>query len=147
MSKANLEATGRVDLIGDDERGFDFVRIDDVRELEALKLDHTGVLTAYLDITPTALASGKTRVELKNLIKEKSAAIENKKERRLFENAGAEILDHLQSGVLPGRGMVIVYVPKQKLWRTYRLPVPFETRIAWEERPYLASHAPPDGRV
>ncbi len=137
MNALDLERMERVNLIGDDERGFDFVRIDDVKEIEAVKLDHTGVLTAYLDITPTALASGKTRVELKNLIKEKSATIENKKERRLFENAGAEMVDYLQSGVLPGRGMVLIYVPEQKLWRAYRLPVPFETRIAWEERPYL----------
>ncbi len=134
MSKNDLES---VNLIGDDERGFDFIRVEDVKQLEALKLDHNGVLTAYLEITPEALASGRTRVELKNLIKAKSATIENKKERRLFESAGAEMLDYLQSGVLPGRGMTLIYVPEEKVWRAYRLPVPFETKIAWEERPYL----------
>ena len=133
----NLEAM-RIDLIGDDERGFDFLDPDELKPLTELELPQRGILSAYLDISPEQVATGKVRLKLKDMARAWLESIETKEERRAFENELNRVEQYLTYELKePGRSLVIFTSEPADLWRVYRVPVRIRTRLIWDDRPYL----------
>lgn len=128
----------RLELIGDDERGFDFLKPDELKPLTELELPQPGVLSAYLDISPEEVATGQVRLKLKEMARSWLDRIQDKQERRAFENEVARIERYLTYELKePGRSLVIFTSEPANLWRAYRVPVRIRTRLVWGERPYL----------
>ncbi len=128
----------RVELIGDDERGFDFLQPDALKPLAELALPTRGILSAYLDISPEQVATGKVRLKLKDMARAWLDSIEDKQERRAFEHELGRIENYLTYELKePGRSLVIFSSEPANLWRVYRVPVRIRTRLIWDERPYL----------
>ncbi len=128
----------RLELIGDDERGFDFLKPDELEPLTELTLPTRGILSAYLDISPEQVATGKVRLKLKDMARTWYERITDKQERRAFENELARIERYLMYELKePGRSLVIFTGEPANLWRVYRIPVRIRTRLVWDDRPYL----------
>jgi len=133
----NLDAM-YVELIGDDERGFDFLQPDALKPLTELELPQRAVLSAYLDISPEQVATGKVRLKLRDMTRSWLEQIEDKQERRAFEAELARVENYLTYELnRPGRALVIFSSTPANLWRAYHVPVRIRTRLVWDERPYL----------
>lgn len=128
----------RLELLGDDERGFDFLKPDELEPLTQLELPTRGILSAYLDISPDEVATGQVRLKLKDMARAWLERIEDKQERRAFENEVDRVERYLTYELKePGRSLVIFSSEAAGLWRAYRVPVRIRTRLVWDERPYL----------
>ncbi len=127
-----------VELIGDDERGFDFLLPDALKPLVEMQLPQPGVLSAYLDITPEQVATGQVRLKLKNMARSWQESITDKQERRAFDDELTRVENYLAYELKePGRSLVIFSSTPAALWQVYHVPVPIRTRVVWDERPYL----------
>ncbi|NPA90328.1 MAG: hypothetical protein GXO55_02570 [Chloroflexi bacterium] len=128
----------RIDLIGDDERGFDFLSPETLKPLTELALPSRGILSAYLDISPEEVATGQVRLKLKNMAREWLENITDKQERRAFEEEVGRVENYLRYEIRePGRTLVIFSSKPADLWRVFHVPVRIRTRLVWDERPYL----------
>lgn len=128
----------QVELVGDDERGFDFLKPDALQPLIDLALPERRVLSAYLDISPDQVASGKVRLKLKDMARAWLEQIEDRQERRAFEREVEHIENYLQYELgEPGRSLVVFSSEAINVWRLFRVPVRIRTRLVWNERPYL----------
>ncbi len=128
----------RVDLIGDDERGFEFLAPDALKPLVELALPTRGVLSAYLDISPEEVAGNKVRLKFRDMAREWLNTIEDKQERRAFEQEIGRVENYLAYELSePGRTLVIFSSQAANLWQTYHVPARIRTRVVWDERPYL----------
>ncbi len=128
----------QVDLIGDDERGFDFLTPEALKPLTTLELPTRGVLSAYLNISPEEVATGQVRLKLKDMARSWLDTIEDKQERRAFEEELARVENYLTYELKePGRTLVIFASQPANLWRVYHIPVHIRTRLVWDDRPYL----------
>ena len=128
----------RIELIGDDERGFDFLTPETLAPLTELALPTRSVLSAYLDISPDEVATGQVRLKLKNMARAWQESIEDKGERRAFDEEVSRVENYLRYELKePGRTLVIFSSKAADLWRVFHIPVRIRTRLVWDERPYL----------
>ncbi len=128
----------RVDLIGDDERGFEFLDPETLKPLTELELPTRGVLSAYLDISPEEVAGNKVRLKLRDMASQWLDSIEDRQERRTFEQELEKIEKYLIYEMSrPGRTLVIFSSEMANLWRTFHVPVRIRTRLVWDDRPYM----------
>lgn len=128
----------RVDLIGDDERGFQFLAPDALKPLLNLSLPTPAVLSAYLDISPEEVAGNKVRLRLRDMARAWLGSIQDKQERRLFEQELARVENYLAYELSePGRTLVVFSSQPANLWQTFHVPARIRTRVVWDERPYL----------
>ncbi len=128
----------RVDLIGDDERGFEFLDPETLKPLTELELPTRGVLSAYLDISPEEVAGNKVRLKLRDMASQWLDSIEDRQERRTFEQELEKIEKYLIYEMSrPGRTLVIFSSEMANLWRTFHVPARIRTRLVWDDRPYM----------
>ncbi len=128
----------RVDLIGDDERGFEFLDPEALKPLTELELPTPGVLSAYLDISPEEVTGNKVRLKLRDMARRWFDTIQDKQERRAFERELNKVEEYLAYEMSrPGRTLVVFSSEAANLWRTYHVPARIRTRLVWDERPYM----------
>lgn len=132
------DRTGIWTLYGDDERGYDFVTIESIRPLQELHLPEPGVLSLYVDITPSRLAQIPLLKRVEALLDGEEAKIPDRDGKAAFRRAAQRVLDHVQFEFRPqGRGLAIFHAPDEGLWRVYHLPVPVRDRVEWGDHAYL----------
>ena len=128
----------KVDLIGDDERGFQFLDPETLKPLLELHLPTRGVLSAYLDISPEEVANNKVRLKLRDMARAWLDSIEDRQERRAFEQEIERVENYLAYELTgPGRTLVVFASQAADLWRVFHVPARIRTRVVWDERPYL----------
>ena len=142
----------QLNLVGDKERGYDFVDDALVLELKRLRPDH-GMLSVYLDITPEALTSNPPMTRYKQgiaAIRERHADDWSHEQKTTFELVARDLGERLEKMLISprGRGLALFAAParvlpkKEKVdyavFRSFHLPHPPADRIEWGDAPVLA---------
>jgi peptide chain release factor subunit 1 len=140
--EANTYSTtseGIFTLIGDDERGYDFVTMETLRPLQEIHLQTPGVMSLFLDITPQRLGEIPLEKRIDALAKRvEDERLIDKRERKSFEQALQRVLAHLRFEFQPaGRGFAAFSAPEVDLWRAYHLPVSLDDRLVWADHAYM----------
>jgi peptide subunit release factor 1 (eRF1) len=138
-----------LELIGDDERGYDFITPEDILALKAFSSEQ-GVLTLYLDITPERLQREPLMLRYKNLVAPVRERITDRNEALLFDAVTADIGRLLENNYSRprGRGLVIFAAPqkfspkgdrsvKYDKFLVYHLPEPPADALSWGQLPVL----------
>ena len=138
-----------LELIGDDERGYDFITEDDILALKSLSSDQ-GVFSLYMDIRPERLQSEPLMLRYKNLVSQKRARIADRNELLLFDAVASDIGKLLENSYSRsrGRGLVIFAAPqkfspkgdrsvKYHRFLVYHLPEAPADFLAWGKLPSL----------
>ena len=136
-------------LIGDDERGYDFITEQDVLTLKELTSEQ-GVLSLYMDTSPQRLQREPLMLRFKNLISPIRERITNRNEQLLFDAVIADIGKRLELNYSRsrGRGLAIFAAPqkfspkrdrqvKYQLFLDYHLPEAPQDFLAWGPTPSL----------
>lgn len=136
-------------LIGDDERGYDFITEQDIRMLKALTSDQ-GILTLYMDIRPERLQSNPLGLRYKALIPPVRAGITDRNALLLFDAVVADVGKLLENNYNRprGRGLAIFAAPekfspkrdravKYEKFLVYHLPEAPEDMLTWGATPAL----------
>jgi peptide subunit release factor 1 (eRF1) len=149
VSKISAEELN-LELIGDDERGYDFISPEDILALKAFTSEQ-GVLTLYLDISPERLQSEPLMLRYKNLVAPLREQIDDRNEALLFDAVTADIGRLLENNYNRprGRGLVIFAAPlkfspkrdrsvKYEKFLVYHLPEPpARDVLSWGSTPVL----------
>jgi len=137
-------------LIGDDERGYDFITKEDILALKSFTSEQ-GILTLYMDTRPERLQVEPMLLRYKNLVASVREGIVDRNELLLFDAVTAYIgslLEHSLSRSPQGRGLVIFAAPvkfspkrdrevKFEGLLIYHLPEAPVDHLAWGKRPVL----------
>ena len=138
-----------LELIGDDERGYDFITEQDILALKALSSEQ-GVLTLYLDIRPERLQREPLMLRFKNLTAPVRERISDRNALLLFDAVIADVgrrLEHNYSRPR-GRGLAIFAAPskfspkgdrhvKYQIFLDYHLPEAPQDLMTWGAAPAL----------
>ena len=148
MAKINADEL-MLELIGDDERGYDFITADEILALKSLSSEQ-GVFTLYMDIRPERLNREPVMLRYKNLVSEQRKRISDRNELLLFDAVSADIGKLLENGYQRsrGRGLVIFAVPqkfslkgdrsvKYEKFLVYHLPEAPTDLLVWGRLPAL----------
>ena len=142
----------QLNLLGDDERGYDFVDDALVLELKRLRPEH-GMLSVYLDITPETLASKPPMTRFKQgieAIRERHADDWNHEQKTTVEQVARDLGERLEKLLARprGKGLALFAAParvlpkKEKvdyaIFCSFHLPHPPADRIEWGDAPVLA---------
>ncbi len=138
-----------LELIGDDERGYDFITAEEVLSLKEL-LSEQNVFTLYMDISPAKLQREPLMTRYKNLLSPVQQQIEDRNEALLFNAVADDIGKLLATSYSSpkGRGLVIFAAPqkfsskgdhkvKYDKFLVYHLPEPPSDFLAWGKSPVL----------
>ncbi len=139
-----------LDLIGDDERGYDFITEDEILALKSF-VSEQGMLTLYLDTRPERLQVEPLVLRYKNLVAPWRERITDRNELLLFDAVTANlahVLEHSLSRAPMGRGLVIFAAPtkfspkrdrevKYEKFLIYHLPEPPVDFLGWGKLPVL----------
>jgi len=138
-----------LELIGDDERGYDFITAEEVLELKEL-FSEQKVFTLYMDISPSRLQREPLMIRYKNLLSPVQKQIEDRNESLLFSAVADDIGKLLETNYTRprGRGLVIFAVPqkfspkgdrevKYDKFLVYHLPEAPKDLLAWGKSPVL----------
>ncbi len=139
-----------LELIGDDERGYDFITEEDILALKAFSSEQ-GMITLYLDTRPERLQVEPLMLRYKNLVASVRDGITDRNELLLFDAVTANIgslLEHSLSRSPQGRGLVIFAAPmkfspkrdrevKYEKFLMYHLPEAPTDHLAWGRLPVL----------
>lgn len=152
-----LEKNLTIELIGDNERGYDFIDPEDIRGLRQLA-EEPEVFSLYLDLTAERMQRAPLSLRYKKLVEEARQRLEsqvtnddNLRETRLLFEAVAEDIGKLleRSYNRPrGRGLALFAIPervsfkggravKYKRLARYHLPEPPRDLLEWGEGPAL----------
>jgi len=136
-------------LIGDDERGYDFITEKDILALKELTSDQ-GVLTLYMDIRPERLQNNPLGLRYKDLISTVRSGINDRNALLLFDAVTADIGRLLANNYSRprGRGLAIFATPKKfspkgdravkyEKFLIYHLPESPADMMAWGATPAL----------
>ncbi len=138
-----------LELIGNDERGYDFITTEEVMSLKELFCEQN-VFTLYMDISPSRLQREPLMTRYKNLLSPVQQQIKDRNEALLFNTVADNIGKLLEANYLRprGRGLVIFAAP-QKLspkgdrevkydkFLVYHLPESPNDFLAWGKSPVL----------
>ena len=139
-----------LELIGDDERGYDFITEKDILALKAFSAEE-GMLTLYLDTRPERLQVEPLVLRYKNLVASVREGLTERNELLLFDAVTANIgslLEHSLSRSPQGRGLVIFAAPmkfspkrdrevKYEKFLMFHLPEAPVDHLAWGRLPVL----------
>ncbi len=136
-------------LIGDDERGYDFITEKDILALKTFSSDQ-GVLTLYMDIRPERLQDNPLGLRYKNLISPVRPEIHDRNALLLFDAVTADIGRLLENTYSRsrGRGLAIFAAPQKfspkrdravryEKFLVYHLPEAPQDMLAWGATPAL----------
>ena len=136
-------------LVGDDERGYDFITEKDILALKELTSDQ-GVLTLYMDIRPERLQNNPLGLRYKDLISTVRSGINDRNALLLFDAVTADIGRLLANNYSRprGRGLAIFATPKKfspkgdravkyEKFLIYHLPESPADMMAWGATPAL----------
>ena len=136
-------------LIGDDERGYDFITAEEILSLKEL-FSEQNVFTLYMDISPAKLQREPLMIRYKNLLSPVQQQIEDRNEALLFNAVAEDIGKLLETNYARprGRGLVIFAVPqkfspkgerkvKYDKFLVYHLPESPNDFLAWGKAPVL----------
>ncbi len=139
-----------LELLGDDERGYDFITPEDLARLKDLDTEEPRVLTLYMDIREERTQHEPIGIRYRHLVEQVLETLEEADNRRLFELTAQRVGDLLAHtyGHLRGRGMAIFAVPGRAtpkgggdvefdLFLHYHLPEPPTDTLTWGPRPAL----------
>ncbi len=139
----------KLSLIGDDERGYDFITEKDILALKALTSDQ-GILSLYMDIRPEQLQNNPLGLRYKSLIAQARASIDDRNALKLFDAVVADIGKLLENNYSRprGRGLAIFAAPKKfspkrdravkyEKFLVYHLPEAPADTLAWGTTPAL----------
>ncbi len=148
MANIHFEAL-ELELIGDDERGYDFITAEEISSLKEFTSDQ-GVLSLYLDIRPAKLQHEPLALRYKNLLASMREHITDRNELLRFDAVAADIGKLLENNYNRprGRGLVIFAAPqkfspkgdrsvKYEKLLIYHLPEPPRDFLAWGKLPVL----------
>jgi peptide subunit release factor 1 (eRF1) len=139
-----------LELIGDDERGYNFITDEDILALKSFSSDQ-GVLSLYLDTRPERLQVEPMLLRYKNLIAPVRERIHDRNELLLFDAVTSHIgklLEHHLSRAPQGRGLAIFAAPykfspkrdrevKYEKFLIYHLPEAPVDHLDWGKLPVL----------
>jgi len=139
-----------LDLIGDDERGYDFITEDDLLALKSFSSEQ-GMITLYLDTRPERIQVEPLILRYKNLVASVREGITERNELLLFDAVTSDLgslLEHSLSRSPLGRGLVIFAAPKKfspkrdrevkyDKFLIYHLPEAPTDHLAWGKLPVL----------
>ena len=138
-----------LELIGDDERGYDFITAEDILALKDFSSEQ-GVLTLYLDISPERLQREPLMLRYKNLVAPVREQLTDRNEALLFDAVTADVGKLLENNYSRprGRGLVIFAAPskfspkgdrsvKYEKFLTYHLPEAPADALSWGPLPVL----------
>jgi len=140
-----------LDLIGDDERGYDFITDEQILELKRLS-PQWGVVSLYLDVTPEAIQREAPLVQLRNGFKRLAERYETEwshEARQTFQAVAADLESRVERWLdrPRGRGLALFAEPERvqpkkgavsyRLIRHYHLPEAPRNRVEWGQAPVL----------
>ena len=137
-------------LIGDDERGYDFITEEDILELKSFSSEQ-GMISLYLDTRPERLQAEPMILRYKNLVAPVREKINDRNELLMFDAVTSDIgklLEHHLSRAPMGRGLVIFAAPykfspkrdrevKYERFLIYHLPEAPVDHLSWGKLPVL----------
>ncbi len=137
-------------LIGDDERGYDFITEQDILALKSFSSEQ-GMISLYLDTRPERLQVEPLVLRYKNLVASQRDRITDRNELLLFDAITSHIgslLEHSLGRSPMGRGLVIFAAPfkfspkrdrevKYEKFLIYHLPEAPVDFLAWGKLPVL----------
>ncbi len=141
-----------LDLIGDDERGYDFLTDEEVLRLKRIR-PHWGILSVYLDIDPDSRRHEAPAVQLRHGLEQvRKAHAEGwtHEQRTLFDALAADIREQVERLLQAprGRGVALFAAPARvqpkkgavdcELFLRFSLPEPPGNRVEWGDAPALA---------
>jgi len=107
-------------------------------DLAALDCDRGPVVSLYLDLSPQNRHNNAWSIELKALVRNVLAGLEEGSEaevvREEVDRMEKWVRDHVAS---LGRGAVLFSCPSKGLWLSVRLPIQLPSRLRVGRRPYL----------
>ncbi len=139
-----------LDLIGDDERGYDFITAEDITGLRNFQSEQ-GMITLYLDTRPERLQVEPMLLRYKNLVAQQRETLTDRNELLLFDAVTThlgKLIEHNLSRAPMGRGLVIFAAPykfspkrdrevKYEKFLIYHLPEAPTDFLAWGPLPVL----------
>ncbi len=141
-----------LDLVGDDERGYDFVQDEDVVALKRIAAPW-GVLSAYLDLHPERMDKTKVLTDFRHgleAIRERHQDGWSHDQRTLFEAMSNDLVERLDTllATPKGKALALFTVPRQvqpkkgqvdyDLIRIFHLPDQVKSRVSWGDSADLA---------
>ncbi|NOX60919.1 MAG: hypothetical protein GXP42_03075 [Chloroflexi bacterium] len=149
MPTQTLAEDLQLELIGDDERGYDFITPEDIQLLKELSAE-PGVFSLYLDTTAERMQSEPLALRYKKLVEERRQHVVGRESRLLFDAVAEHIGKLLESsyGRPRGRGLALFAIPerfspkggpevKYRRLIRYHLPEPPLDALEWGETPLL----------
>ncbi len=139
-----------LNLIGDDERGYDFITDAGVQVLKELQTEEPRIFSLYLDISPERIQHEPAPIRYRHLVERVAESIEDKENRRMFQavadDIGAMLLN--EYNLMRGKGLVIFAAPekyspkgrrevKYETMVRYHLPAPPKDDLQWGALPVL----------
>jgi len=136
----------QLDLIGDDERGYDFLDDKEIVELKQI-VPSNGVMNIYLDIRPDTLRTQPIRIRFKDAIKEIRAQQEHEwthDQKKIFNAVVDDLTTRIENGDLEikGKGIALFAAVSRvlskgdkidyDLFKIYHLPEAPVDLVAWE---------------
>jgi peptide subunit release factor 1 (eRF1) len=110
----------------------------DIELLERFDGAGARVLSLYLNLDPTRRVNRSYRIDLKDLVKEASAALTKAERNNLASEAGrvTELLD--RPGEPQGRGLILFSCAPRGLWLARFVNLPLRNHLAFDGRPDIA---------
>ena len=105
----------QLSLIGDDERGYDFVTVETIESLQQLSFPEDRVFSLYLDLTPERQKDAPWTIRYDHMTEDTLAQIEDRDSRKTFEIIAENIKEYIRNeyGRPQARGLALFAVPER----------------------------------
>ncbi len=136
----------QLSLLGDDERGYDFVTGETIKQLQGLSFPEARIFSLYLDMTPERLKDAPWSTRYDHLVENMRAQIEDKDSRKMFDVVAENIKELVRKeyGRPQARGLALFAVPerislkgkhkvKYSTFIHYHLPEPPQDTLLWDK--------------
>ncbi len=136
----------QLSLLGDDERGYDFVTTETIEQLQGLSFPEARVFSLYLDMTPERLKDAPWSTRYDHLVENMRGQIADKDSRKMFDVVAENIKEQVRNeyGRPQARGLALFTVPerislkgkhkvKYSTFIHYHLPEPPQDTLLWDK--------------
>ncbi|NKQ35382.1 MAG: hypothetical protein HF973_07165 [Chloroflexi bacterium] len=105
----------QLSLLGDDERGYDFVTAETIEQLRKLSFPEARVFSLYLDMTPERLKDAPWTIRYDHLTENMRAQIADKDSRKMFDVVTENIKEQVRNeyGRPQARGLALFAIPER----------------------------------
>ncbi|HID53862.1 MAG TPA: hypothetical protein EYP41_17725 [Anaerolineae bacterium] len=105
----------QLSLLGDDERGYDFVTAETIEQLRKLSFPEARVFSLYLDMTPERLKDAPWTIRYDHLAENMRAQIADKDSRKMFDVVAENIKELVRNeyGRPQARGLALFAIPER----------------------------------